>query len=81
MLRNEYNQEVIDALDPRDQELVALIVWDDIPREEVSNLLGISVAVVNKRYQRALRRLEHALSGSDEYGNTTHPIAEEGGVA
>jgi len=25
--------------------------------------------------------LEHALSGGDEYGSTTHPIAEEGGVA
>lgn len=84
VLRNAYNQEVIDALaglHPRDQELVALIVWDDVPREEVSNLLGISVAAVNKRYQRALRRLEHALRGGDEYGSTTHPIAEEGGVA
>ncbi len=84
VLRSVYNQEVIDALtslNPRDQELVALIVWDDIPRQEVSNLFGISLTAVNKRYQRALRRLEHALSGGDEYGSTTHPIAEEGGVA
>ena len=83
VLRNAYDQEVIDALarlSPGDQELVALIVWDDIPRQEVSNILGISVTAVNKRYQRALRRLEHALSGGDEYGSTTHPIAEEGGA-
>ena len=37
VLRNEYNQEVIDSLaglHPRDQELVALIVWDDIAIDE-----------------------------------------------
>ncbi len=81
VVRNARDQQVIDALghlDARDQEILALIVWDEVPRQEASNLLGISITAVHKRYQRALRRLERTLRG--KYSSTTHPIAGKGGA-
>lgn len=64
VVRHEREQEVIDAvasLGERDREVLALIVWDDVPRSEVATILGISEQAVHKRYQRALQRLERLL--------------------
>ncbi|MGI9610797.1 MAG: RNA polymerase sigma factor [Acidimicrobiia bacterium] len=82
VVRNAGDQEVIDALrnlDPKDQEVLALLVWDEVPREDAAQLLEISVQALHKRYQRALRRLERELPRPNSQP-TTPPIAEEGGV-
>lgn len=82
VVRNAGDQEVIDALrnlDPKDQEVLALLVWDEVPREEAAALLGISVQALHKRYQRALGRLERELPRPDRQ-RTTQPPAEEGGA-
>lgn len=82
VVRNAGDQEVIDALrslDPKDQEVLALLVWDEVPREDAAGLLDISVQALHKRYQRALRRLERELPPPSRQ-RTTPPIAEEGGV-
>lgn len=79
VLRHERDREVIDAvhsLSPRDQEVLALIVWDEVPRAQVAALLDISEQAVHKRYQRALRRLERRLSrGSALRDSTRAPDA------
>ena len=77
------HQEVMAALQrlqPSDQEILALIVWDEVPRAEASRLLGITEQAAHKRYQRALGRLERALRRVSGYENTTHPLVEEGGA-
>ena len=82
VVRNAEDQEVIDALrrlDVKDQEVLALLVWDEVPREEVARMLGISMDAVHKRYQRALRRLERQLPHPRQ--RTTPPITEEGGAS
>ena len=82
VVRNAGDQEVIDAvrsLEPKDQEVLALLVWDEVPREEAAALLDISVQALHKRYQRALRRLERVLPRPGRQ-RTTPPTAEEGGV-
>ena len=46
VVRNAEDQEVIDALwklDTRDQEVLALLVWDEVPRADAAQLLDISV--------------------------------------
>lgn len=83
VLRHERDQEVIDAvqsLKARDQEVLVLIVWDEMPRAQVAEQLNISEQAVHKRYQRALRRLEQRLGGAPERQKTTHPPAKEGGA-
>lgn len=81
VVRNAEDQEVIDALrnlDTKDQEMLALLVWDEVRREDAARLLDISLEALHKRYQRALRRLERELPPHRQ--RTTPPIAEEGGV-
>jgi RNA polymerase sigma-70 factor (ECF subfamily) len=82
VVRDAGDQEVIDALrrlDPTDQEVLALLVWDEVPRDEAARLLEISKETLHKRYQRALRRLERELPRPRKQ-RTTPPIVEEGGV-
>ena len=81
VVRNAEDQEVIDALwnlDMKDQEVLALLVWDELPREDAARLLDISMEALHKRYQRALRRLERELPRHRQ--RTTPPIDEEGVV-
>lgn len=83
VVRNTGDQEVIDALrnlDPKDQEVLALLVWDEVPREEAAALLDTSIQALHKRYQRALARLERELP-RPERQRPTPPTAEEGGVS
>lgn len=64
VVRHERDQEVVEAvaaLGERDREILALIVWDEVPRAEVATMLDISEQAVHKRYQRALKRLERRL--------------------
>lgn len=58
--------EALRRLKPDDREILTLIVWDEVPRVEVSKLLGISVDAVHKRYQRALDRVEQHLRRGEE---------------
>ena len=82
-LRNQRDQEVVDALarlNEADREVLALIVWDEVPRETAADMLNISVEAVHKRFQRALRRMERELKRLNGHGSTTPPIIEEGGA-
>lgn len=65
VVRHERDREVIEAmasLGERDREVLALIVWDEVPRAEVATMLEISEQAVHKRYQRALQRMERRLA-------------------
>lgn len=45
------------SLSPRDQELVALIVWDDLTIAQAATVLGIRADAARARYSRARRAL------------------------
>lgn len=82
VVRSDTDQEVIDALhrlEPRDQEVLALLVWDEVSRSDAARILDISLEALHKRFQRALRRLEHELPRSRKH--TTNPPSIERGVA
>jgi len=50
-----------------DRELLAMVVWDGLGRDEVADILGCSRAAVRLRLHRARRRLAQLLAiGSDE---------------
>ena len=54
-------QEVLNALEPADREILALKHFEELDNTEISEVLGIDESVVGKRYIRALRRLREAL--------------------
>jgi RNA polymerase sigma-70 factor (ECF subfamily) len=61
----------------KDREIVMLYAWEDLPREQIAEVMGMSRAAVDQRIQRAYKRLARAL---DPLINPipSPPVAEEG---
>jgi RNA polymerase sigma-70 factor (ECF subfamily) len=55
-------QEVLNALDPLDREVLVLRHFEDMSNNETAAVLGITKAAASNRYIRALRRLKEILS-------------------
>ena len=57
--RTEYEQVLAAGarLRPADQEILRLAAWEELPHDQISLLLGISVAAVDQRLHRAKKRL------------------------
>jgi len=56
-------QEVLEAMDANDREVLALRHFEELSTEEISIVVGLSRSGVLKRYTRAVRRLQEALKG------------------
>jgi RNA polymerase sigma-70 factor (ECF subfamily) len=54
-------QQALNALDPIDREVLALRHFEQLSRDEISQVLGITEAAAAKRYVRALKRLKVVL--------------------
>ena len=57
--RSEYEHVLATAarLRPADQEILRLAAWEELPHDQISRLLRISVAAVDQRLHRAKKRL------------------------
>ena len=55
-------QEVLNAMDPMDREVLVLRHFEHLGNRETAELLGISPAAASKRYITALKRLKAILS-------------------
>jgi RNA polymerase sigma-70 factor, ECF subfamily len=49
------------TLGDADQEILRLILWDELSREEIALILQLSINAVNVRYHRALQKLERSI--------------------
>ena len=64
LIQRAEEQEVIDAighLSAKDQELVRLAYWEELPHAAIGEILGCSAAAVDTRLHRAVRRIEKDL--------------------
>lgn len=67
LVRNEEARAVTGAvanLRDRDQELIRLAYWDELPHAVIGNLLGVPRSTVDVRLHRAIRRLRKELARS-----------------
>lgn len=74
VLKNSQHQEVLDALErlkPRDREIIMLYTWEDLPREAISRMLGMSKAAVDQRIHRAYKKLARILKPANESSRST----------
>jgi RNA polymerase sigma-70 factor, ECF subfamily len=55
-------QEVINAMDPLDREVLTLRHFEELSNVETAEVLGIETSAASKRYIRALRRLKAILN-------------------
>ncbi len=76
--RAEYDQVLAATarLRPADQEILRLAAWEELPHDQISRLLGCSVAAVDQRLHRAKRRLAKEYRRVHAPGR---PQTEEGG--
>jgi RNA polymerase sigma-70 factor, ECF subfamily len=49
------------TLGDADQEILRLILWDELSREDIAQILDLSINAVNVRYHRALQKLERSI--------------------
>jgi RNA polymerase sigma-70 factor (ECF subfamily) len=47
-------------LSESDQEILRLVLWDELAREDIAQVLGLSINAVNVRYHRALQKFERS---------------------
>jgi len=76
--------EAFRRLRPDDSEVLRLATWEELPHDQIAEILGISVSAVGQRIHRATKRLGRQLKGSMKTEATTNPnphAAEEGRTA
>jgi RNA polymerase sigma-70 factor, ECF subfamily len=56
-------QEVLNAMEPLDREVLALRHFEELSNTEVAQVLGLSKTASSNRYMRALGRLKETLEG------------------
>lgn len=56
-------QEVLNAMDPIDREILTLRHFEELSNNEAAQVLGLSKTAASNRYIRALKRLRDALAG------------------
>jgi RNA polymerase sigma factor (sigma-70 family) len=70
----------LDEISNADAELLRLIHWEELSREDVARTLSCSVNAVNVRYHRAIERVSGALnrlSITSEYRLIKHELPKE----
>jgi RNA polymerase sigma-70 factor, ECF subfamily len=77
------DREVVEAvrrLGPKDREIVMLYTWEDLTRETIAEMMGMTKTAVDQRihrsYKRLARMLGHVVASN---ANQSPLVAEEGG--
>jgi DNA-directed RNA polymerase specialized sigma24 family protein len=65
------------GLSRKDREIVMLYAWEDLPRDDIAEIMGMTRAAVDQRIHRSYLRLARVL---EPMIGPTHspPVAEEG---
>ena len=79
--KNEYEEvaEALAQLSTLDREIILLATWEELPRQQIAELLGISRSGVDKRITRALQRTRQILDIGPIAQTDPHPDVLEGG--
>jgi RNA polymerase sigma-70 factor (ECF subfamily) len=64
-------------LSHRDREIVMLYAWEDLPREDIAEIMGMTKAAVDQRIHRAYKKLARVLEPLTS-SIPSPPVAEEG---
>jgi RNA polymerase sigma-70 factor (ECF subfamily) len=56
-------QEVLNAMEPLDREILALRHFEELTNGEVAQVLNLTKTAASNRYMRALQRLKERLNG------------------
>ncbi|MDX1469603.1 MAG: sigma-70 family RNA polymerase sigma factor [Acidimicrobiia bacterium] len=54
-------EKAVKRLRPKDREIVMLYAWEELPRESIAELMGMTKTAVDQRIHRAYKRLARTL--------------------
>ena len=69
--------QAVRRLKPTDREIVRLDAWEELSREQIAEVMGLTRAAVDQRIHRAYQRLSRALQPLIQPSHSP-PVAEEG---
>ncbi|MBM6404420.1 RNA polymerase sigma factor [Phycicoccus sp. CSK15P-2] len=69
--RAERVRDAMERLSENDREILRLVAWEQLARDEIAVAMGLSRATVRLRLHRARRRLTEAMDASHEIPQTT----------
>lgn len=84
LVRHEEERQVIAALaklPELDREIITLALWDELDRNDIAMALGLKRNTVDKRLERAKKRLANEFTATDSLRSATQPAYEQGGSA
>lgn len=81
--REEHRQlmSALAALPEKDQEILRLVEWEGLSRQQVAEMLFVSKAAIDKRMARAYKKMARTLGVPTADVLTTPVTLEEGGEA
>jgi len=80
---SEYERLIaaLEKLSDKDREILRLVEWEGLSREEVAEMFFISRAAIDQRISRAYKRLSRILGVPQRETSTTPVPMEQGGEA
>jgi RNA polymerase sigma-70 factor (ECF subfamily) len=70
----------VERLPFKDREIVKLYAWEELPRETIAQIMGMTRNAVDQRIHRAYKRLARVLEPALRTSPQSSPIAEKGGT-
>jgi RNA polymerase sigma factor (sigma-70 family) len=84
IVQSTHDQDVVRAvraLKPKDREIVMLHAWEDLSRDTIAEMMGMSRAAIDQRIHRSYQKLARSLEPLMETrAINSPPIAEKGGT-
>jgi RNA polymerase sigma-70 factor (ECF subfamily) len=84
IVQSARDQDVVRAvrtLRPKDREIVMLYTWEDLPRNTIAEMMGMSRAAIDQRIHRSYERLARSLAPAlSTNAINSPPIARKGGT-
>jgi RNA polymerase sigma-70 factor (ECF subfamily) len=84
IVQSARDQEVVAAvrkLKPKDREIVMLYAWEDLPRDVIAEMTGMTRAAIDQRIHRSYQRLARILGPALETrAIKSPPVAGKGGT-
>jgi RNA polymerase sigma factor (sigma-70 family) len=84
ILQSSRDEKVVAAvhkLKPKDREIVVLYAWEDLPRDAIAEMMGMTRAAIDQRIHRSYQRLARTLEPILETrAINSPPIAEKRGT-
>ena len=66
-------ERMLQEMSSTDREVLILRHFEQVPNEEVAEILGISTKAASNRYVRALRRLQSLVNAIERHGGRLDP--------